>query len=126
MTERFQIYKCVQCGNMVEVLHAAAGELACCSEPMRWLKENTTEAALEKHIPVLTRTAEGVDAVVGSVAHPMEEKHYIEWIEVITDGRLQRQFLQPGQPPSAVFCLKEDGLSAREYCNLHGLWRSEQ
>jgi superoxide reductase len=124
MTQRNQIYKCMQCGNMIEVLHASAGELSCCGQPMRLLYENTTDAAVEKHLPVLTPTETGFNAAVGSVAHPMEEKHYIEWIEVLADGRVLRQYLSPGEAPAAVFCLKAEGVVAREYCNLHGLWRS--
>jgi superoxide reductase len=124
MTQRSEIYKCMKCGNMIEVLHAGTGELVCCDEAMRLLRENTTDAALEKHIPVLTKHATGVDAVVGSVLHPMEDKHYIEWIEVLADGRVFRQFLSPGEAPAAVFCIEAEGIVAREYCNLHGLWRS--
>jgi superoxide reductase len=124
MTERYQVYKCMQCGNIIEVLHASAGELTCCGQPMRLCTENTTEAAVEKHIPVLLRTPEGLEAKVGSVTHPMEDKHYIEWIEVLADGRICRQFLAPGEAPSAVFQNAGDGVVAREFCNLHGLWRS--
>jgi superoxide reductase len=124
MTERNQIYKCMLCSNIIEVLHASAGELSCCGQSMRLLTENTTDAAVEKHLPVLTPTAAGFAAAVGSVAHPMEEKHYIEWIEVLADGRVLRQYLSPGEAPAAAFCLKAEGVVAREYCNLHGLWRS--
>lgn len=124
MTQRDQVFKCQVCGNIVEVLHAAAGELSCCGQPMLCLKENTTEAALEKHIPVVTHTTAGLNAAVGSVAHPMEEKHYIEWIEVLADGRTHRQYLAPGEQPSAEFCLTPGAAVVREYCNLHGLWRS--
>lgn len=124
MTERNQVYKCMQCGSIIEVLHASSGELNCCGQPMRLLNENTTDAAVEKHLPVISATATGVNAAVGSVAHPMEEKHYIEWIEVLADGRLMRQYLNPGEAPAAAFCLAADGVVAREYCNLHGLWRS--
>lgn len=124
MTQRNEIYKCMRCGNIVEVLHASAGELTCCGEAMRLLHENTTDAALEKHIPVLTQHPTGVDAVVGSVLHPMEDKHFIEWIEVLADGRVYRQFLNPGEAPAAVFCITAQDIVAREFCNLHGLWRS--
>ncbi|HOX42074.1 MAG TPA: desulfoferrodoxin [Myxococcota bacterium] len=125
MTERMQIYKCERCGNIVEVLHAGPGQLVCCGVPMKQSVENTVDAAKEKHVPVLTRTADGFRVAVGSVAHPMEEKHWIEWIELVADGVVHRKFLKPGDKPEAVFCVKAQGVSAREYCNLHGLWKGE-
>ncbi len=123
MTERLQVYKCEVCGNIVEMLHEGKGELVCCGKPMKLFKENTTDAALEKHVPVVEKTASGIKVKVGSTAHPMEEKHYIEWIEIIADGKAYRQFLKPGDVPEAVFEIKADEVTAREYCNLHGLWR---
>mgnify|MGYP001035204764 CR=1 FL=1 len=123
MTEKLEIYKCDVCGNIVEVLHGAGGELVCCGEPMKLFKENTVDAAKEKHVPVVEKTAEGFNVKVGSVAHPMEEKHYIEWVEVIVDGKAYRQFLNPGEAPEATFAIKADQVTAREYCNLHGLWK---
>jgi len=123
MAERLEVYKCEICGNIVEVLHGGRGELVCCGKPMKLFKENTVDAAKEKHVPVIEKTAEGIRVKVGSVAHPMEEKHYIEWIEVLADGKVYRQFLNPGQTPEALFPIKADQVSAREYCNLHGLWR---
>lgn len=123
MTERLQIYKCEVCGNMVEVLHEGQGELVCCGQPMKLFTENTTDAAREKHVPVVERSADTFAVKVGSVAHPMEENHYIEWIEVIADGKAYRQFLKPGGAPEATFDVKADKITAREYCNLHGLWR---
>lgn len=123
MTERLQIYKCEVCGNIVEMLHEGKGELVCCEKPMKLFKENTTDAALEKHVPVMEKTASGIKVNVGSTAHPMEEKHYIEWIEIIADGKAYRQFLRPGDTPEAVFEIKADEVTAREYCNLHGLWK---
>ena len=123
MTERLQIYKCEVCGNIVEMLHTGVGELICCGQPMKLYKENTTDAAVEKHIPVVSETENGILAKVGSVAHPMEESHYIEWIEVLAGDKAYRQFLKPGQPPEASFCIKGDGITVREYCNLHGLWK---
>jgi len=125
MTERLQIYKCERCGNMVEVLHAGPGQLVCCGVPMKQFVENTVDAAREKHVPVLERTADGFKVAVGSVAHPMEEKHLIEWIELLADGVVHRKFLAPGDKPEAVFCVKAKSVSAREYCNLHGLWKGE-
>jgi superoxide reductase len=123
MAERLQIYKCEKCGNIVEVLHGGDGELVCCGEPMKLFVENTVDAAKEKHVPVVEKTAEGVKVKVGSVAHPMEEKHYIEWVEVIVDGKAYREFLKPGGAPEATFDLKAGQVTAREYCNLHGLWK---
>jgi superoxide reductase len=123
MTEKLQIYKCEVCGNIVEMLHAGAGELVCCGQPMKLCKENTVDAAKEKHVPVIEKTAAGIKVKVGSVAHPMEEKHYIEWIEVIADGKAYRKFLNPGEAPEATFELKAEKVTAREYCNLHGLWQ---
>ena len=124
MTEKLQIYKCEVCGNIVEMLHAGAGQLVCCGQPMKLYLENTTDAAKEKHVPVIEKTATGFKVKVGSVAHPMEEKHYIEWIEVIADGQAYRKFLNPGEAPEATFELKAEKVTAREYCNLHGLWKA--
>ena len=124
MAEKLQVYKCNTCGNIVEVLHAGAGELVCCGAPMALLKENTTDAAKEKHVPVIEKTADGVKVKVGSVPHPMEEKHYIEWVELIADGKVYREFLQPGQAPEASFEIRAEKVTAREYCNLHGLWKA--
>ena len=124
MTEQNQIYKCNVCGNIVEVLHTGAGELVCCGKPMELLKENTIDAATEKHVPVIEKTNTGVKVKVGSVPHPMEEKHYIEWIQLIADGRAYRKFLNPGENPEAEFEIKAQNIQAREYCNLHGLWKS--
>jgi superoxide reductase len=124
MTERLQVYKCGVCGNIVEVMHAGGGELVCCGQAMALVKENTVDASKEKHVPVVERTADGFKVKVGSVAHPMEDKHWIEWVEVIADGKVHRQYLKPGQAPEAVFCVKADTVTAREYCNLHGLWKA--
>ena len=124
MTARRQVYKCNVCGNIVEVLDIGEGELVCCDEPMQLQTENTVDAAREKHVPVIEKIDGGVKVRVGSVAHPMEEKHWIEWIEVIVDGKSCRQFLDPGQPPEAVFAITGKQITAREYCNLHGLWKA--
>ena len=124
MTEKLQIYKCEVCGNIVEMLHAGAGQMVCCGEPMKLYSENTVDAAKEKHIPVIEKTATGIKVKVGSVAHPMEEKHYIEWIEIIADGKAYRAFLKPGEAPEATFEIKAEKVTAREYCNLHGLWKA--
>ena len=125
MIERMQVYKCAICGNMVEVLHPGGGSLVCCGQPMTALVENTVDASREKHVPVITRTANGAKVAVGSVPHPMEEKHFIHWIEVLAEGRVHRQFLTPGARPEAFFDVTAAKLSAREYCNLHGLWRAD-
>lgn len=127
MTEVLQVYKCELCGNIVEVLHKAGGVLVCCGQPMDLKVENTTDGAQEKHVPVVEKTADGYLVKVGSVPHPMEDKHYIEWIELIADGRAYRKFLQPGDAPEATFCIdvKDNGtLIVKEYCNLHGLWKA--
>ena len=124
MAERLEVYKCNLCGNIVEVMHGGAGELVCCGEPMKLFVENTVDAAKEKHVPVIEKTAEGFKVKVGSVAHPMEEKHYIEWIEVVAGGKTYCQFLKPGEAPEATFCIDADRVIAREYCNLHGLWKA--
>ena len=125
MPELLEIYKCNVCGNIVEVVHGGAGELVCCGEPMKLFTENTVDAAKEKHVPVIEKTADGYKVSVGSVAHPMEEKHWIEWIELVADGKAYKQFLKPGEAPVAEFCVKADKVTAREYCNLHGLWKAE-
>lgn len=125
MANVLEVYKCELCGNIVEVLHAGGGELVCCGEPMKCLTENTVDAAKEKHVPVIERGADAVTVKVGSVAHPMEEKHFIEWIEIIADGTAYRQFLKPGEAPQAVFQVTANQVTAREYCNLHGLWSAQ-
>ena len=124
MAKRLEIYKCEKCGNIVEVLHGGGGDLVCCGQDMKQYIENTVDAAKEKHVPVIEKTATGMKVKVGSVAHPMEDKHYIEWIEVIADGRAYRQFLNPGDAPEAAFDIQADNISARAYCNIHGLWQS--
>jgi len=124
MAEKLEVYKCGVCGNIVEVLHGGQGELTCCNQAMTLLKENTVDASLEKHVPVIEITADGVKVKVGAVPHPMEEKHYIEWIAIIADGKEYRQFLAPGGTPEAFFPVKAAKVEAREYCNLHGLWKA--
>lgn len=123
MTEKLEIYKCEICGNIVEMLHAGPGQLVCCGKPMKLFKENTVDAAKEKHVPIVEKVNGGFKVKIGSVPHPMEEKHYIEWIEVVADGKAYRQFLKPGEAPEAVFNIDAAEITAREYCNLHGLWK---
>lgn len=124
MTEQKQIYRCNICGNIVEVLHLGAGQLVCCGQPMELLEEKTEEEGKEKHVPVIEGTETGIKVKVGSVPHPMEEKHYIEWIEVSADGEVYRKFLNPEDKPEAEFGIKAERVEAREYCNVHGLWKS--
>jgi superoxide reductase len=124
MAEKLAVYKCNICGNIIEVLHGGAGELVCCGAPMILMTENTMDAAKEKHVPVITKVDGGYRVNVGSVAHPMEEKHYIEWIELIAGDVCYRQFLKPGDKPEAFFPVKADKVTAREYCNLHLLWKA--
>lgn len=126
MAKQFAVYKCMLCGNLVEVVYAADGDLVCCGQPMKEMAAGTTDGAKEKHVPVLEATKNGCTVKVGSVAHPMEEKHFIQWIEIATDdGRRYKAFLTPGQPPEAHFCVPADKVtSVKEYCNLHGLWKA--
>lgn len=118
-----KVFKCNQCGNIVEVVHDGGGPLVCCGQSMSQVGENTTEAATEKHIPEVTAVDGGYKVVVGSVVHPMEEKHYIEWIELIVDETtVLRKHLKPGETPEAIFKVSGSSVKARAYCNLHGLW----
>jgi len=123
VTELMQVYKCTICGNIVEILHTGKGELVCCNRPMVLQAENTVDASYEKHVPVIEREGNTVTVKVGRAPHPMEEKHYIEWIELIAGERIYRKHLKPGEAPEARFICTEENVSAREYCNLHGLWR---
>ena len=118
------IYKCAHCGNIVEVLFDGGTDLSCCGENMIIQQENTVDASKEKHVPVIEKTATGYKVKVGSVEHPMEEKHYIMFIELIADGKTYRADLKPGMKPEAEFCVNAKQITAREYCNLHGLWKS--
>ncbi|MBS4012833.1 MAG: desulfoferrodoxin [Bacteroidetes bacterium] len=124
MTQLKQIYKCQVCGNIVEVLHQGLGELVCCGQAMNLIKENMIDASQEKHVPVIEKIESGFKVKIGSIPHPMEENHYIEWVELIVDDWAIRKFLKSGDQPEVDFCLKGEKVSAREYCNLHGLWRS--
>jgi superoxide reductase len=124
MLERGQIYKCQEKGMTVEVLHEGEGELVFHGKPMKLLTENTVDAAKEKHVPVIEKTATGYKVKVGSVPHPMEEKHYIEWIELWAGDMVCRKYLKPGQAPEAEFTIKAEKVFAREHCNLHGVWKA--
>lgn len=128
MTQLHEIYKCPVCGNLVEVVHAAAGQLTCCGQAMRKLVAGETDGAVEKHVPVLEKIEGGYKVKVGSVAHPSLPEHYIEFIELLcnTCGTVQRHYLKPGDAPEAAFKTCSDDVTAREYCNLHGLWQSKK
>ncbi|MFH1033133.1 MAG: desulfoferrodoxin [Pseudomonadota bacterium] len=124
MNEKLQVYKCELCGNIVEMLHAGKGELVCCGQPMKLQNENTVDAAKEKHVPVIEKLSGGYKVKLGSVPHPMEDKHYIQWIELIAGEKAYLEFLKPGQAPEAVFNIEAAGVTARAYCNLHGHWKA--
>ena len=124
MAKRMEVYKCEECGNIVAVQHGGAGELVCCGAPMKLLDEKTADSSTEKHVPVIEKSANGYKVTVGSTLHPMKEEHYIEWIELIADGISYYQYLKPGDEPVANFCVSADNVSAREYCNVHGLWKA--
>ncbi len=119
-----QVYRCEHCGNIVEVLHGGGAMVVCCDEPMVLQEENTVDAAQEKHVPAIEKIDGGFKVAVGEVAHPMEQKHYIEWIEITADGVSYRKFLEPGDAPEAVFKIDAGSVTARAYCNLHGHWKS--
>ncbi|MEW5913167.1 MAG: desulfoferrodoxin [Thermodesulfobacteriota bacterium] len=125
MADRLSVYKCEVCGNVVELVIVGGGELVCCGQPMVLQKENTTDAAKEKHVPVIEKTANGYKVKVGSVPHPMIDTHWIQWIELIAGDKAYMEFLNPGQAPEAEFALKADAVVAQEYCNLHGHWKAK-
>ena len=118
------VYKCEVCGNIVELIHVSIGTLVCCGKPMDLLEEQTADVATEKHVPVIEKVAGGIKVTVGSVPHPMTAEHYIEWIQLIVDGKSCRRYLQPGDAPEATFPVEGAELVAREYCNVHGLWKN--
>ncbi|MDR1359975.1 MAG: desulfoferrodoxin [Deltaproteobacteria bacterium] len=124
MSQTLEMFKCAECGNLIEILQAGGGPLACCGQPMKPLKEGATDGAKEKHVPVVEKTASGYKVKVGSAPHPMEAAHSILWIELLADGVSYTRFLKPGAPAEAEFCIQADQVQAREYCNLHGLWKS--
>ena len=127
MTEEKQVYRCNICGNITEILHLGAGKLVCCGNEMQLLKEKTEGTGAEKHIPVIEKTDNGIKVKVGSLSHPMEENHCIEWIEVIANDKIYRKVLKPGDKPEAEFKIDVNDInevSAREYCSIHSLWKS--
>jgi len=127
MAKRYEIYRCEVCGNIVEVLVGGVGKLVCCGKPMTFLAEAEEDPGYEKHLPIAEETEHGLKVKVGSVPHPMEEKHHIVMVEVVTENGVHRCYLKPGEAPEAVFCsVGEKPVALREYCNLHGLWRNER
>jgi len=125
MTKIREIYKCNICGNIVEILHAGVGQLVCCNEDMELMKEKTEDSSMEKHVPYIEKTENGILVKVGqNQDHPMVDEHFIEWIQIIADGTSYRKFLKPGDKPQAEFQIKSEKIEAREYCNVHGLWKS--
>ena len=125
MTAKLEIYKCELCGNIVEVLHGGAGELVCCGQPMAKLEEKTADSSTEKHVPVIEKLDDGYKVTVGSVPHPMADEHFIEWIEIQFDDKVGRKYLKPGAAPEAEFKgVDAASITAREFCNVHGLWKS--
>jgi len=120
-----EVYKCEICGNIVEVLHGGVGTLVCCGQPMVLQAERTEDTGYEKHLPVVEAAGDGIKVSVGSTRHPMEEKHHIEWIEVGTNEQVCRKQLHPGEVPEAEFAIPSAAVTfVREYCNIHGLWRT--
>jgi superoxide reductase len=126
MSQLKQVYRCNVCGHIIEIVNPGAGQLVCCGQPMELLVEKTQDEGSEKHVPIIEKTTNGYKIKVGSVPHPMEAAHYIQWIELILDGVILRKHLNPGEMPEAEFCVSVDtkSVSAREYCNVHGLWKS--
>lgn len=125
MTELNQVYKCNICGNIVEVLHTGQGELVCCGQPMELITEKSQDEGKEKHVPIIEKRDDTrVKVKVGSVPHPMEAEHYIEWIEIVNEDRVLRKYLKPGENPEKEFTIREGTFTARAYCNIHGLWKS--
>jgi superoxide reductase len=122
MTKLFEVYKCEVCGNITKVVHASGGTMVCCGQPMTLLQEKNTDAGKEKHVPVTENSSKGITVKLGSIPHPMEEKHYIEWIEVRSGNTMCIRGLKPGDKPEAEFCVADTNAKVRAYCNVHGLW----
>jgi len=125
MTKMFEVYKCDVCGNIVKVVHASGGTLICHDKPMVLQVEKTADVGKEKHVPVIEKTAKGILVKIGSVPHPMEEKHYIEWVEVRHGENVYIKGFKPGEKPEAEFCIPDTNVKAREYCSVHGLWTNK-
>ncbi|KMT21318.1 desulfoferrodoxin [Clostridium cylindrosporum] len=124
MSKLNELYKCELCGNIVQVVKSGAGTLVCCGKPMNLQEENTVDASTEKHVPVIERVDGGILVKIGSVEHPMEDKHFIEWIEVYTNDRVYRKYLNPSDKPEALFNIDSNDVVAKAYCNIHGYWKS--
>lgn len=126
MSQLKQVYRCNVCGHIIEIVNPGAGQLVCCGQPMELLSEKIQDEGMEKHVPIIEKTTSGYKVKIGSIPHPMEAVHYIQWIELILDGVILRKHLNPGEAPEAEFCVsvKVQSVSAREYCNMHGLWKS--
>jgi superoxide reductase len=124
MPTQKQIFKCDVCGNIIEVLHGGEGDLVCCGQNMTLFDEKAADEGKEKHVPVIEVVDSGMKVKVGSNPHPMEEKHFIEWIELIDSDKTYRHYLKPGQSPETIFETRNKGVTAREYCSVHGLWKS--
>ncbi|MFA5382305.1 MAG: desulfoferrodoxin [Candidatus Micrarchaeia archaeon] len=124
MTKLNEIYKCNICGNITEVLHTGIGQLVCCGKPMELLEEKIKDQGLEKHIPIIEKIENGIKVKIGEIEHPMEENHYIEWIEIIADNKIYRKYLKPKEKPEVEFYIKTENIIARTYCNIHGLWKA--
>ncbi len=125
MTIKNQIYRCPICGNIIEILHAGNGQLVCCGQPMELVQPKTEDIGQEKHLPVIEKSEGKITVKIGSIPHPMEEAHYIEWIEITANNHICKKFLQPGDAPEAVFEITAENVTAREYCNIHGLWQTK-
>ncbi|BEP27714.1 desulfoferrodoxin [Helicovermis profundi] len=125
MAKRNEVYKCEICGNIVEVNNGAGGTLVCCGQDMNLLDEKNADSTTEKHVPVIEKIDGGFKVTVGSTLHPMTEEHFIQWIELIADGKSYKEFLKPGDKPEAIFLVSAKKVTAREYCNLHGQWKNE-
>ncbi len=123
MTKDKEIYKCNVCGNIVEVIKGMGVPLVCCGQNMEHLVEKNEDEGMEKHVPVIEKTEKGFKVKVGSVPHPMEDAHFIQWIELLANGKIYREHLKPGMNPEAEFCIEASSVTAREYCNIHGLWK---
>lgn len=124
-TKLFEVYKCSVCGNTVMVVGAAAGSMVCCDQPMVLQQEKTADQGKEKHVPVIEKTANGILVKVGSVPHPMEEKHYIQWVEVRSGNKTYMHWFKPGDKPEAEFPVTDTGVKVREFCSVHGLWTNK-
>ena len=122
--EEALFYRCDRCGNIVALIKRGGGTLVCCGQTLTELVANSTEAAKEKHIPVVTKEAGKIKVSVGSVEHPMTEAHFIEWIALVSGNNIQIVRLTAGMKPTAEFAEFENG-TVYAYCNIHGLWKAE-